>query len=273
MKRFIRLGIHVLSALLFLNSCHKGSNGDNTDVSDIIINNTCEVVSNDLFKMFLYNITSAEDSIYHPNDTLNFHFIEPCLQISISPYDTISWPKTITIAFSESGCHCADGNIRSGQIIITAYGLLNTIGSKFKIKPDNYSVNGISVIGTKELTVTQIGSNKPFTFKDSCDLQVTSFSGSGIWWYSQHSLQWLLGGATENNLADDLFIYNGNCYTESYTGIITDALQFANYCFWIGRGNIEISPVGLSKRQITYSDSCLNHADVIINNETYRVNF
>jgi hypothetical protein len=273
MKRFIKSGVFALSALLFLNSCHKGSNGDNTDVSDIIVNNTCEIVSNDLFKMFLYNTISAEDSLYHPNDTLNFHFIEPCLQLSISPYDTTTWPKTITLAFPESGCYCADGNIRGGQIIITAYGLLNTIGSKFEIKPENYSVNGISVMGTKELTITQIVSNKPVTFKDSCDLQVTSVLGTGIWWHSQHSLQWLLGGDTENNLSDDLFIYNGTCSTESFTGIITDALQFANYCFWIGSGKIEISPTGLSKRQITYPDSCLNQADVIINNEIFRVNF
>lgn len=273
MKRFFCLVIIILLTLLFINSCHKGNEGDGTDVSDIVINNTGEVVSNDLFKMFLYNMIAAEDSIYHPNDTLNFHFIEPCMQISISPYDTSTWPKTITLAFPESGCYCSDGNIRGGQIIITANGFLKSVSSIFNINLNNYSINGISVNGTKKTTVTKISADKPVTFNDSCNLQVTTVSGSGIWWHSQHSLQWVLGGATENNLSDDLFIYNGTCSTESFTGIITDALQFANYCFWIGSGKIEITPTGFSKRQVTYSDSCLNQADVIINNETFRVNF
>jgi hypothetical protein len=273
MTKFSSLGIILLSALIILNSCRKGSNVDNNDVIEVINNNTCEIVSNDLFKMFLYNTIAAEDSIYHPNDTLNFHFIEPCLQISISPYDTSTWPKTITLAFPESGCYCSDGNIRGGQIIITANGLLKSVGSMFNINLNNYSVNGISVNGTKKITVTKIALDKPVSLNDSCILQVSSVSGNGIWWHSQHSLQWVLGGATESNLSDDLFIYNGTCSTESFTGIITDALQFVNNCFWIGSGKIEISPTGLSKRQVAYLDSCLNQANVIINNETYRVNF
>jgi hypothetical protein len=272
MKKFYSLGIILLLALYILNSCHKGSNSDNTDVSQVINNNTGEVVSNDVFKMFLYNLITAEDSLYHPNDTLNFHFIEPCLQLSISPYDTTNWPKTITLAFPESGCYCSDGNIRSGQLIITAYGLLEAVGSMFNINLSNYSVNGISVNGTKKITVNKIASNIPVSFNDSSVLQVASVSGNLIW-SSQHNLQWLQGVSTVNNLSDDLFIYDGTCVSESYSGIITDALQFANYCFWIGRGKIEITPTGSSKQQVTYPDSCLNQADVIINNETFRVNF
>jgi hypothetical protein len=272
MRKFSSLGIILLSALIILNSCRKGSNVDNNDVIEVINNNTCEIVSNDLFKMFLYNMIATEDSIYHPNDTLNFHFIEPCLQISISPYDTSTWPKTITLAFPESGCYCSDGNIRGGQIIIAANGLLKSVGSMFNINLNNYSVNGISVNGTKKITVNKIASDKPVSLNDSCVLQVSSVSGNSIW-NSQHNLQWLQGMSTENSLGDDLFIYDGTCSSELYSGIITDAMQFANYCFWIGSGKIEITPTGLSKRQVTYPDSCLNQATVIINNETYRVNF
>jgi hypothetical protein len=270
-KKFFYSGILVMVAFVF-NSCHKGSNGDSTDVSQIIINNTAEVISNDVFKVFLYNMIAAEDSIYHPNDSLNFHYQETCLPINISPYDTTTWPKTITLAFPESGCYCSDGYVRSGQIIITSNGRLKTIGSEFNVNLSNYSVNGISVNGTKKITIIQIGSDKPVAFNDSSVLQLTSGTGI-VTWNSAHSLQWLIGVSTESNLGDDLFAYIGTCESDSYTGIITDALQFANYCLWIGSGKIEITPTASSKRQVTYPDSCLNQADVVINNETYRVNF
>jgi hypothetical protein len=272
MRRIYCLGFFVLAFTFLLISCHKGINGDSTDMSQIIINNNAEVVSNDVFKMFLYNMVAAEDSLYHPADTLNFHFSEPCTQVSIVPYDTTSLPKTITLTFPESGCYCTDGNTRSGQIKITSFGLLKTINSKFTINLSNYSVNGININGIKKISILQISSDKPIAFIDSSELQLSSVAGN-ISWNSVHSLRWVMGMSSENDLGDDLFIYNGNCSSDSYSGIITDALQFANFCYWIGSGKIEITPLGSSKHQVSYLDSCLNQADVVINNETYRVNF
>jgi hypothetical protein len=272
MKKFFYLNIVVLTASLLFSSCHKGSTVDDTDASHVIRNNNFEVVSNDIFKMFLYNIMAAEDSIYTPNDSLNFRYFEPCLQLSISPYDTVTWPKTITVAFPESGCLCYDGNIRSGQIIITANGLYKETGSQFNLTLSNYSVNGITVGGYKKLSVVQSEFNGSLALNDSSVLQNVLLPESSSW-HAEHFLQWVLGFDTKSNIADDLFIYTGTSSMLDYSGFITDALQFRNYCFWIGHGSIEITPSDLSKRQIIYTDSCLNQADVIINNETYRVSF
>jgi hypothetical protein len=272
MKKFNLLVSFILVSLFTFNSCRKGTDGDNTELNHVILNNTGEVLSNDVFKMFLYNMMAAEDSIFTPNDSMNFHYSEPCLQFSISPYDTITWPKTITLAFPESGCYCSDGNIRGGQLIITANGLLNTPGSEFSITFNNYSVNGISFSGNKKISVAAISSDIADAFNDSTNFNISSLSGSRVW-NSEHYIQWILGANTISDLTDDLFIYNGNSRGESYSGTITDALQFINNCFWVGSGQIEITPTALSKRQVTYLDSCLNQADVIINNETFRVNF
>ncbi len=272
MKKFNLLVVLIWVSLLTFNSCRKGTDSDNTGLSHVILNNTGEVLSNDVFKMFLYNVISAEDSILHPNDSLNFHYTEPCLQLSISPYDTINWPKTITLAFPESGCYCADGNIRGGQLIITTNGLLNTPGSEFSITLNNYSVNGISSSGNKKISVAGISSGIADAFIDSTNFNISTLSGSHVW-SSEHYIQWILGANTISDLTDDLFIYNGNSRGESYSGTITDALQFINNCFWVGSGKIEITPATLSKRQVTYLDSCLNQADVVINNKTFRVNF
>jgi hypothetical protein len=272
MMKFYNTGIFVLVTLFVFASCRKGKDGDNTDLTQVIINNTGEIVSNDVFKMYLYNMITVEDSIFYPNDSLNFHYFEPCLQVSISPIDTMTWPKTITLAFPESGCYCQDGNIRGGQMAITASGLFSNPGSAFNIILSNYTVNGITVSGNKKLTVTKVSSGKPVLFKDSCEFQINSLSENKIW-ISGHLLQWILGYTSESNLADDLFIYSGTSQSDSFSGIISDALQFRNYCFWIGSGKIEITPTGLSKRQVTYPDSCLNQANVLLNNETYQVNF
>ncbi|MEI6852256.1 MAG: hypothetical protein WCL06_05410 [Bacteroidota bacterium] len=271
MKKRLGIVILVFSAFWILSSCHKDSNGDSKDVSQVITNNTAELASNDVFKMFLYNMIAAEDSIYHPNDTLNFHYTEPCLQMGIAPYDT-TWPQTITLAFPESGCNCFDGNVRGGQIIITAKGFLDSIGSEFIVTLSNYTVNGITINGTKKLKVSKLYFGKPVAFTDSSGFQLTSASVN-IVWNAEHYVQWVNGVSTQNNISDDLFIYSGTCSSVGYTGTITNALRFINYCFWIGSGSIEITPDGLSKRQVTFLDSCVNQADVVINNETFRVTF
>jgi hypothetical protein len=270
MKKFCLIILSFV-AVFILNSCHKNSDADNADNSHVIINNTAEIISNDIFKLFLYNTMSAEDSILHPNDSLNFRYSEPCMQFAIVPYDTI-WPKTITIDFPYNNCFSPDGYQRYGQMVISAKGLLNTIGSEFIVTLNHYSVNGISVSGSKKLTVTQISSGMPTGFNDSCNFNIRSIPGI-FDWSAQHQLQWILGSATKSDLTDDLFIYTGTSSSGSFTSVITNSLQFINYCLWIGSGKIEISPSGLAKRNVIYLDSCVNQADVLINNTTSRVNF
>ena len=153
-----------------------------------------------------------------------------------------------------------------------AIGLLQNLGSTYYLGLSNYSVNGIQVNGTKKIKVSATASGKAIGFNDHSELIITD-STETFSWNADHNLQWVRGVKTNKNLADDLFIYSGNSSSDSYTAIITNDLQFVNYCFWIGSGKIEISPSDLPKRQVTYPDSCLNQADVMINNETFRVNF
>ena len=269
MKNIV-FGAWLVLFIFIVNSCRKDNEADNTDVIHVQLNNTGEIISNDVYKLFLYSMMSAEDSIFHPNDSLNFRFNEPCLVMQIVPYDTITWPKTITLDFPTNNCIGYDGLIRSGQLIITATGSLYSLNSVFTIALQNYSVNTISVSGIKKLSVNNITAGKPVAFTDSCFFQVGTLT-TNYSWQAQHILQWILGSSTEDNLSDDLFIYSGTSASGSFNGLITDALQFGNYCFWIGSGKIEISPESLSKRQVTYPDSCLNQADVLINNQTLRI--
>ena len=178
----------------------------------------------------------------------------------------------MTLSFPTAYCNIYDGYVRSGQIIITANKLSKNIGAAFTITLNNYAVNGINVSGTKKLTVADVVSGEAVAFNDSSVFQITTSTGT-FTWNAQHNIQWLLGTSTKANIADDLFLTMGSASSDLFTSVITDALQSRNYCLWIGSGQVEITPKDLSKRQVIYPDSCVNHANVIINNETIRINF
>ncbi len=277
MKKSINILLIILLIITIFTSCKKDNPNDQSDMRHVQINNIYETISNDIFKTFLYGTLAAYDSLYRPNDSANFRLNELCISINISPFDTTTWPKTLLLSLPSSGCECMDGIMRTGDISIEIQspGLLS--GTKFLISLNNYSIESMPVSGYKKIYGT---SGNGLTFADTTSLQVaTSFSATQ--WSAAHSIQWALGSSTHQDLGDDLFIYNGKAtclpLTENndliYNATIIEAMQFSNYCYWIGSGKIEIMPYNLSGRTVTYLDSCINQATITVSNENQIINF
>lgn len=277
-KPFFILLAMCISTGLF-ESCHKDNPDDLSDMRHVQISNLYETVSNDIFKTFLYGVLAINDSLYHPNNTANFRFNDPCMSLNLTPFDTVTWPKTLHIAFASGGCSGYDGVGREGEITVVMPAAALTSDLKFSVSFNNFLIGTIPVSGYKNIYLTN---NSGTSFMDTTLLQINTTTPSTEW-TSRHYLQWALGKSTHQDISDDLFLYNGHAscipLTEtdpdgiSFDVNIVDALQFINYCYWIGSGKTEIIPTGKSIRTVTYLDSCINQALVTVNNESRDISF
>jgi len=272
----------ILLILFSCFSCKKDTSFSNSDTSHLLINNTAEALSNDVFKTFLYTWIVLEDSLYHPHDSLNFRYVEPCMQITLVPFDTITWPKTLSINFPNSDCMCNDGLKRSGTMNVAISGIITHVNSTYKLSFDNYFVNSIPVIGTKSLSIVYSVLSKNIDFNDTVDFNV-QYGSDYFQWHAVHDLNWVSGTNTHTIMNDDWFLYNGtsaavplSANTSGVSGFQSNIIQsiaFTNWCFWLRAGRVEVLPDNLPARTVQYADSCLQHATYVLNNETFDFNF
>ncbi|HNW69818.1 MAG TPA: hypothetical protein PKI01_05420 [Bacteroidales bacterium] len=281
MKKPFFVLLAICLGLGLFQSCHKDNPDDLSDMRHVQISNLYETFSNDIFKTFLYSVIAINDSLYHPNDSANFRINDSCITLSVSANDTSTWPKTLHIAFTSGGCMCNDGIVRDGEIDIEIPSAGFPNKSEFTINflctysfPETVTINGYKKICT--------ASSSGLFFTDTTYWETWPVMNS-FHWSANHTIQWVMGNSTHQNISDDLFIYNGTstCLPVplaeneelSFSTNIIEALQFRNYCFWIGSGKVEVIPKGLSIRTVTYLDSCINQAIVTANNEYREISF
>ncbi len=282
MKAKLLLFLMVFSSLFICFSCKKSNTSTDNDTSHLLINNTAEVLSNDVFKTVLYAWMEMEDSLYHPNDTSNFHTNESCMELSLTPFDTTTTPKTLTISFPNSSCSCNDGLQRSGTISVQVSGLLSKVDSYFRATFNNFMIDSKPITGNKNLSIIYSKSGKDIVFYDTSNISI-QYRTDPYQWYATHVVDWALGTATHTYIYDDVFYYNGKSSTAPVIGItsgvgsfnsnIIQSLIFSNSCFWLHSGAVEVMPSNLPIRTVHYSDTCMQHATYEVNNETFDVNF
>ena len=72
-----------------------------------------------------------------------------CGSISITPFDLITWPKTVVVDYGTTNCTGADGNNRRGIITAVFSGPFHDSLSTITIKLNNYYNNDYNIKGTQ----------------------------------------------------------------------------------------------------------------------------
>lgn len=263
-------------------SCKKKGMEDQFDMNHVNSFIHIENCSNDIFKTFLFALQSMQDSLFHPGDSNNLRLNENCLEVSLQPFDTNTWPKTLTIHFFESFYQCNDGITKHGTLSVLVPAPLFQLNTKYIISFSNFYSSWGPVDGTKTITIS-IVSNNNISFNDTTTFYIADTPGT-MQWLSSRNISWVMGVDTKNNIYDDLFIYTGKGeYTAldgdhtadmvEFNANVISALQFTNWCYWIGSGKAEVMPEKLSARTITFLDSCTNRVKVTLDNVDEYVNF
>jgi len=230
-----------------------------------------EIAFNDVFSHLDYAIKKTSDSAAQNPD------VNGCVTITVTPFDTVSWPKTITIDYgSITFCTCDDNNFRRGKIIAMLSGKYTDSATVITITLDQYYVNDKHIEGSEIITnmghIGVYGANKNTVYKiDVTNAKITTADGL-IKWNSTHSREWIEG---ENTLwplyTDDAYLVTGTANgtdinNNNFTAEIIDPLHLSLDCRWIKEGALEITPQGLTVRTVDFGNGdCDEIASVIVN--------
>ncbi|NUM51211.1 MAG: hypothetical protein HUU48_08855 [Flavobacteriales bacterium] len=209
-----------------------------------------------------------------------------CATVTLTPFDSITFPKTLTIDFGPTNCKGNDNKERRGKIIVTITGKYRETGTVITIKPDNYYINDNKVEGTKVVTNNGRNNAGNLTYSIEVDGKITTPDNKVIEWKSSRTREWIEGESTTfwtngiSGITDDAYLITGtgngvNRDGRKFTVTITTPLrvQFCGYKIEITKGVLELQPEDLKKRVVDFGNGdCDNQATATIGKKTYTFN-
>jgi len=216
-----------LAAVATLPACKKdtsSSDDNSTAVSLASAGSASQSVYDDAF-----NVVTTEGE----NNSVNGR-VETCATVTLSPADTVTFPKTMTIDFG-TGCTSSDGITRKGKIIATLSGKIKKSGTTVSVAFSNYYVNDYHVEGSYSIT-NNSGSGNGLNYTTATNGGKVTYP-DGTTWYTYTGTHTLAqtGGIGTGTVADDVYNWTGNFTTtssagNSLTGTITTVLVKSMAC-------------------------------------------
>jgi hypothetical protein len=255
--------ILLIATLILIQSCKRDKKEDEVSNTITVDNSTAENLFSDLFKV-VDNISSSESGIRD----LEIGCIDTII------VDTVSAPKTVLIDFGTDNCEGDDGRIRKGKIHVTYTGRYRESGTIITITPENYTVNGYSLNGTK--TITNMGNNANGQLQFSIQVSGSITAPSNAWtcqWQSSRTRTWVEGQTTAT-IWDDVYEITGSGSGVGRSGVnydvtITSPLRAELGCRWLVSGTISLVPENADTRTIDFGNGeCNNGFTVTKNGQT-----
>ncbi|MEN6618323.1 MAG: hypothetical protein ABFC28_02325 [Rikenellaceae bacterium] len=164
-----------------------------------------------------------------------------CATVTVIPRDG-TFPKTITIDFGNS-CSGISGLTRSGSITVIISDTLRNHGAEYSVTFNNYTVEGVTVTGTK--SVENTGTEDFPSFTEETNTTLTTANSIVIKKTKTITRKWVEGMDTYTQI-DDVFLLSGSAEVtssadRSYSYIITKPLKIARTCENILEGVMEIT--------------------------------
>lgn len=261
------IGNIALAVLITLSACKKDSDSGDADTSATLASSGS--VSQSLYDDAFDVVTSEGES-----SSVNGR-VETCATVTLSPADTTTFPKTMTIDFG-SGCTSANGIVRKGKIIATLSGKVRESGTTTSVSFSNYYVNDYHVEGDYSMTANS-GSGNGVNFTTAVSGgKITYPDGSTYYNYSGTHTLAQTGGIGTAAVADDIFSWTGEFTTSSSAGksitvSITSALTKDMSCKNIISGVQTFTYNGISG-SIDYGDgTCDNQATLTVGSKTQAI--
>ena len=185
-----------------------------------------------------------------------------------------TYPNKVTLDFGTS-CTSPNGRVRSGKIIVTMTDTITKTGAVRTATLENYTVDGISVEGSK--TLTNIGpdaNGNPTLSRVVSNAKITLPDGTSATWNASQTITFKEGFYTKG-LADDVILISGsgsgiNRKGNPFSYTITEPLLKNKNCKWIVSGVMENTSGGKTI-SIDFGDgSCDRLAKLTLPNGTVK---
>jgi hypothetical protein len=203
-----------------------------------------------------------------------------CATATISPFDAVTWPKTVTIDFGPTNCMGSDLVNRRGIITAVFSGPYLDSGTVITITLTNYYHNDYHIQGTQ--TITNMGHNSSGHLVYHVTVSsatVTNTSGGTSTWSTTQDREWFAGESTAWNIYDDIYKITGSANGtsvdgESYTIVVNSALQINVGCPWIVKGQFTLTLTDYPTYPIVFdygTGGCDAAATALFNGTTYNI--
>ncbi len=281
----------VLAAVLVFAACHKYYNSTidaTTNPELFAVVTAAEVDADGIFNNVADNVLGTNSYVGLGTGIGVFtalpDSVSPCFTVTISPADTTTFPKTVTIDFG-SGCTGQDGHLRMGQIITVYSGPLSRTGSTATTTFNNYYFDSFSVQGTHVITNISTADTLMFSTAVQNGLLIET-NGDSIEWSKTKTWK-LVSGQNTQPLLDDMFsisgtssgtvavndsvyndstqLYTPNFVQQQWSAAITEPYIHEFTCQWIVEGEEQIT-LGNLEALLDYGDgTCDNQALLTFN--------
>lgn len=195
--------------------------------------------------------------------------------IEPDPASSTDVPKGVmTVDFGTSGCTDLKGNVRKGKLIFTYEGKRFMPGSTVVTTTDNYSINGVTLEGTRTLTnVQESTSDAPRFNVTLADGKATFANGLSATRESNITFQW---HRTDNPLDDYLQIENTSAASgvtrlgRQYSVDVVEDMIFKRHCGIAVSGIKKYIIDGDKEISIDYGDGTCDRSFIITINGVSR---
>lgn len=198
---------------------------------------------------------ASTDSLKSYNDLM-----AGCGSLSITPFDTTTWPKIVTLDFGNANCVGTDGRTRRGKIVGTYSYWFQSAGTTVTIQFDNYFVNDHQILGTETITNQGYNAANHLVYKVSFpSCQIIKPNGGGtIQWSTERQHEWS-EGATTFTPFDDVWNVTGSANGTGSQGTdfalhIVQPLNVKYGCRWIRSGILDLDIDGFSTISVDYGN-------------------
>lgn len=205
-------------------------------------------------------------------------------QVSISPADLSTWPKTITINYGPENIVGADNHERRGILTILASNFPTVSGASWEITFSDFYHDDHKVDGKQTISYNGLNENDNPFYQTRIKDGVITTPNNEVFYFEQQTLrEWVSGHDThyitsgeQLDLCDDEFKITGthsgiSSDGYSYSMSTTDPLIVSACCKWVKEGalnvNVDDSDVSCKVEfgpESSEEDSCNNKATFTI---------
>jgi hypothetical protein len=197
----------------------------------------------------------------------------PCIDTVM--VDTTISPRVVIIDFGTDECSGADGKVRKGRILVTYTGRYRDEGTIITITPQNYTVDGFLVVGTKTIVNEGLNTDGRPYFSIVATATITAPNAAYVTtWNSTRTRTWMEGFNTPTPL-DDVYQITGLATGTNRNGIsyamqITEPLVAKVACPWLVKGVVNVNPANGTTRTMNFGNGDCNAGfTVTVNGTTY----
>jgi len=201
-----------------------------------------------------------------------------CPSVTFSSWDTVTWPKTVTIDFGTSNCLGTDYNNRRGKITAVFTGPYLKAGTKITITLTNYYHNDYYIQGTQIITNKGKNSSGNLVYNVVVNnATVTSPDGKkSSSWNTNQDREFI---QNTPGIFDDVYLIRGNASGvsaegEAYTIVTTADLRINVGCRWIVSGTFTLTLASYPAYPIVFdygTGTCDASAIATLNGVTYNI--